>query len=73
MSDPDIAILLSVADDYDAAGPPFATLAALMRRVAGKLHEPNISPNRSTAPDPAWVIDGDSVPGVSCVGFGCED
>jgi len=76
MSDPDIAILRSVADDYDAAGPQFSTLSALFRRVATKLenaHAPDTA-IRPPATVPVVCVDSDDgVPGVRCVGFGCED
>lgn len=66
VTDPDIAILLSVANDYDSAGPQFATLAALMRRVAGKLHEQGIQVDRCASLDSSRVVDGDFFPGMSC-------
>ena len=65
MSDPDIAILLSVANDYDAAGPQFATLAALMRRVAHKLQNAGNTENAedtaiaAIAAADCLVVDGD--------------
>lgn len=76
MSDPDIAILLSVAADYDAAGMQFAPLAALMRRVATKLenaHAPDIAISAIAAVPAVCVIGDDGIPGVRCIGFGCED
>lgn len=71
MSDPDIAFLLSVAADYDAAGAQYATLAAGMRRIARRLaDDTNTAANRSTAPVGGCVIDGDDIPGVRCLDCG---
>jgi len=72
--DPDIAILRSVADDYDASGPQFATLAALLRRVAGKLESAHDAEVSDTSDFPTVCIDSDDgIPGLRCIGFGCED
>jgi hypothetical protein len=69
--DPDIPVLLSVADDYDAAGAQYATLSALLRRVAGKIHAPHPMPNRVSPFAGTRVVDGDDIPGVPCAA--CEE
>jgi hypothetical protein len=71
--DPDIEILRSVAADYDCCGAQYATLAALLRRVAGKLESANTAPVPDPPTVPALCVDSDDgIPGLRCAFGNCE-
>jgi hypothetical protein len=67
------AILDSVANDFDASGSQYATLAALIREAARELKERASPPLPSTARAPAGlVLDSDGIPSLGRPCVNCE-
>ena len=69
-------ILRSYAADLNAAGPQYATMSAVLKEAADALESPvdtNAAPNRSSADiHGTCVFDDDAIPGLRCIGYGCE-